>query len=701
MPSALGKVITILIFIIYLAGSSCQLNNKKKQEIDVSIKSLEDSIAELNKMGEYYINEKEYKKANEFANKSLSKISNLRVDIQDVHKIIPYNIKANYLLDISYDSSKIYANKALELAIKYKNKKEEAIALNLLGNAYYLTGNNNKALEIWEKSLAIAQKNCLEVEEAKVLCNIGVIHKIWGDYNKAISYYQLAMKTYEELNDSILIAKLLNNIGCIYFSYKIDYKKALDYYVNALKIYTQYKDSITIADICSNIGIVYSEINENKKALEYFTQSYIIYKSIGDRNGIANSYSQLGEIQIILGDFKKALKYFKKAQGLYKDIGEQSNFLYSYVQIAGIYKKMGKFNKALDYHNRYLKYAESQNFKSDILEQYKAISNIYEALGNYNKAIEYYKKYSLYKDSLVKEKYIIQIAELETIYKTEKKENEIIQLEKEKLKHEAEIRRQKLLKILAFTISIMFFLLTSTILLSFLQKRKSNKILASKNYEINEKNMLLKKSIIEKETFLKEVHHRVKNNLQIISSLLSLQTRYINDLRISEEILEGKNRVKSMALIHETLYSYNNLTSVNFKPYIIKLIRYIASTYKISGKVIKSNIDIDDINLDINIAIPLGLIVNELISNIYKYAFTYHKKGEIVVTLNRIDTERILLRIRDNGIGFSKDIDLNNIKTLGLRLVKRLIYQIDAEFTISTKKGTTCNIIFKKQKYVA
>ena len=698
MPQALGKISTVFMFIIYITINSCHRDTKGIQDSDNNTLSLEASIEELNERGKMCMKEKKNKEANRYAQIALIKINKLRKSRQNLYKITPYNIRADYYLDYSYDSSMFYANVALDLAKKHKNKEEEVKALNILGNAHYLSGNYKLALNIWEQCLKIAQEYNMEIEEAKALCNIGVIFKIWGDYTKAIEHYRSALETYEKLNDSILIAKLLNNIGCIYFSYEIDYQKALDYFLRALNIYIQSKDSLTIADISSNIGIVYLEIKQNKKAIEYFTKSINIYKSIGDKSGIANSYTQLGEIQIMLGEFEKALKYFSKAQNIYKVLGEKSNYLYSYAQIAAVYKEMNKLNNALTYNMLYLKHANKQNLKSDILGQYKEISIIYEALGNYKKAIEYYKKYSQFKDSLVNEKNLIQVARLETIYETEKKEKEIIQLEKEKLKHAAEIKRQKLYKLLFITVSSMFFLLTATILISFVQNRKSNKTLASKNYEIEEKNKLLNESIVEKETLLKEVHHRVKNNLQIISSLLNLQSRYINDIRISDEVLEGKNRVKSMALIHETLYSFNNLSSVKFKPYLTKLINYISKTYKINGKKIISDIDVEDISFDIDTAIPLGLIVNELVSNAYKYAFTIYNKGEILVKLSKIDNEKYLIRVSDNGIGLPKDIDLNNIKTLGLQLVKRLIYQLDGELTINTKKGSKFSIVFSKQK---
>ncbi len=697
MPQALGKIIILLLSIISIVSISCHRNRSNIKDSDTN--SIEDTIMALIEKGERCANERNYSQANMYANKALIIIDNTRKVKQDLYKIVPYNIKANYYLDYSYDSSIYYANKAIKLSKEYGNIKEQAIALNVIGNAYHLAGENFLALKTWEKGFKIAKEYNLEEEEAKLLFNMGVIFKIWGDYTKAVKYYQSALKTYEGLNDSILIAKILNNIGNIYFSYEIDYHKALSYYLKSLNIYMQYKDSIIIADICSNIGIAFLEMKQNEKSLEYFTRSYNIYKLVGNNSGIAFSYNQFGEIQLMLGEFDKALKYFIKAQNIYKDIGEKGNYLYSYAQIAGVYKAMNEFDIALELHIEYLKNVLKQGFKSEILRQYKEISKIYESLGDFKKAIEYYKKYSELKDSLINEKNLNQIAKLETIYETEKKEKAIIQLEKEKITQTVEIKRQKFHKLLLFNITIMFFLLTTTILVIYQQNRKSNVILASKKHEIEEKNILLKESIIEKETLLKEVHHRVKNNLQIISSILNLQTRYISDTKIYDQVLEGKNRVKSMALIHETLFSFNNLSSVNFKPYLTKLLKYITNTYKINGREIQNNIYVEDISFDIDVAIPIGLIINELVSNAYKYAFTYQKKGKINVILRKIENEKYLIRVSDNGIGLAKDI--NNISTLGLRLVKKLVYQLDGELIIKRTNGTEFSIIFGTKKLIS
>jgi PAS domain S-box-containing protein len=214
-----------------------------------------------------------------------------------------------------------------------------------------------------------------------------------------------------------------------------------------------------------------------------------------------------------------------------------------------------------------------------------------------------------------------------------------------------------------------------------------------KNVENN-----LKASIHEKEILLREIHHRVKNNMQIISSLLNLQTEYVDDEEAVNVLKESQNRVKSMAIIHENLYKSNDLAHINFVDYINSLVLNLFYSYNIDQKQIKPLLKIEDINLNIETAVPCGLIISELISNSLKYAFPNKMKGEIIISLKSVE-DTYHLCICDNGIGLPEDINFSNIKTLGLLLVNSLTEQIDGEITIKRGHGTKFKIIFKEQEY--
>ena len=208
----------------------------------------------------------------------------------------------------------------------------------------------------------------------------------------------------------------------------------------------------------------------------------------------------------------------------------------------------------------------------------------------------------------------------------------------------------------------------------------------------------IKASLKDKEVLLKEVHHRVKNNMQIISSLLNLQIQYVDDKEAVNVLKESQNRVKSMAMIHEKLYLSNDLTQINFVDYIESLVSNLFYSYNINNTDIIPLLEIDDININMETAIPCGLIISELVSNSLKYAFPNGKQGEILVSLKSEDNH-YKLTVSDNGIGIPEDLELDNAKTLGLKLVHILTGQLDGEITINRKYGSEFKITFKELKY--
>jgi len=207
----------------------------------------------------------------------------------------------------------------------------------------------------------------------------------------------------------------------------------------------------------------------------------------------------------------------------------------------------------------------------------------------------------------------------------------------------------------------------------------------------------IKKSLEEKEVLLREIHHRVKNNMQILSSLLNLQIHYEDSDETIGVLKDSQGRVKSMAMIHEKLYQSSNFSNINFKEYLERLISGIFYSYEITNGNIGSEIDIDDVNLSIDTAIPLGLIINELVTNSVKYAFP-QGEGTISIKLKSLP-EQMELIVADDGTGLPENIDIHNPKTLGLQLVKSLIEQLDGNIRVDNCNGTEFRITFKELKY--
>ena len=195
----------------------------------------------------------------------------------------------------------------------------------------------------------------------------------------------------------------------------------------------------------------------------------------------------------------------------------------------------------------------------------------------------------------------------------------------------------------------------------------------------------IKASLKEKNILIQEIHHRVKNNMQIISSLLSLQTQYVDDKEAVDLLKESQNRVMSMAMIHEKIYLSKDLIHINFQDYIRNLVSNLFNSYDVEKSRIKPTLVIDDVNLNIETAVPCGLIISELVSNSLKYAFPDDMEGEIYISLTA-SSDKFRLIISDNGIGLPEEFDFENIGSLGLLLVNNLTEQIDGEIKDQQKK---------------
>jgi two-component sensor histidine kinase len=203
--------------------------------------------------------------------------------------------------------------------------------------------------------------------------------------------------------------------------------------------------------------------------------------------------------------------------------------------------------------------------------------------------------------------------------------------------------------------------------------------------KVNKQKDIISKALSDKDILIKEIHHRVKNNLQLISSLLTLQGRGIDDKKAKSAIQDGKNRVRSMALIHQDLYMKDKLKDINLKSYLEKLTTDLFLTYKIDHSSIELKLDIDDIDLDVDTIVPLGLIINELITNSLKYAFPDNNKGILKVSLKE-KYETLELEIVDNGVGFEAENVRND--SFGTTLISALTRQLRGKLTTDSSNGT-------------
>jgi len=206
----------------------------------------------------------------------------------------------------------------------------------------------------------------------------------------------------------------------------------------------------------------------------------------------------------------------------------------------------------------------------------------------------------------------------------------------------------------------------------------------------------IKASLKEKEVLLKEVHHRVKNNMQVISSLLNLQSRHIQDSAVLEMFKESQRRIRSMALIHERLYQSSDLSRIEFSQYLRNLATHLFHSCQVDSSRIQLRIEAEEVYLNINTAIPCGLIVNELVSNSLKHGFPGERSGSLGLDLRRLNGDGYMLRVKDDGVGFPETLDFRKTETLGMQIVSTLVDQIEGRLELERGSGTGFTLEFNE-----
>lgn len=223
-----------------------------------------------------------------------------------------------------------------------------------------------------------------------------------------------------------------------------------------------------------------------------------------------------------------------------------------------------------------------------------------------------------------------------------------------------------------------------------------NRILTGEVSERRETEKKLKASLDEKAILIKEIHHRVKNNLQIVSSLLNLQANSVDDSNISGLFQESQMRVRSIALVHENLYQSSSLARIKFDVYLKRLLDYLSKTYTTTLASVEITVDVHDIELGIDQTVPCGLIVNELVSNVFKHAFNEKNTGKITIQMDKLGGKRYVLTVKDNGIGLPEDFDIKDNSSLGMYLIHSLSNQMNGTVEISGQNGTTVKVFFEE-----
>ncbi|MFO7658136.1 MAG: tetratricopeptide repeat protein [Bacteroidales bacterium] len=576
------------------------------------------------------------------------------------------------MLQGNYDEAMCLFHRAAEDARELGARHIYSSALLHMGRIHRARGNYEKALEDYELCLSVAKEIDHEFLIANAYYFIGSVFLDQHQYEPAIENYLQALPLYEKNNNFAQIPYLLVGLGNAYLDNK-NFSEALRHFRNARSYYTKNKDRWGLNELYVQMGSVFQEMNQQDSAWYCFELSLKLSREINEKAAEANALHRLGEILLKREQYDTAMSYFGKALELNSKLVNSYTRCRILISKGNCLVKMGQPVKGLNVLTAGLAIADSMNLMTEQMMLHKHISSAYKKLNQFKNALVHYELHARLSDSLFRAESNLHFLEMERRYQSEKQKQEIGQLKLNVYEQEIRLRKQRSLR----NFFILGFLFTS--LTGFMIYR---------SYRIR------KKADEEKEALLKEIHHRVKNNLQIISSLLSIQTDSLKDAKIISAVQESQSRVKAMGLIHQLLYQDNDLRQINFEMYLPQLVTAISSIFRKQENHVDITTEANNLSFEIDTAIPLGLIVAELSSNAFKYAFTSEKKGKLAIKIGKEQKHQYTLVVSDNGPGLTEGTRINELNSMGLRLVNILTDQLDGILSYSYNLGAEFTVKF-------
>ncbi len=548
-------------------------------------------------------------------------------------------------------------------------------------------------------------------------------HNLYGKMDSAVYYLQLTISFYEDTQQNEILAQNYLELSN-YLSSKADYAEAMIVVFKALEIYQETDNQRGIALCFSGLcDLLYSQY-KFEEGNEYCDRAIAIQTQLNIPGDLAISYRRKSaNLLFIDGEIENALQMINQAIDIYEKMGEtglpymacinwRGNILkyldrfddaladynanlkksekieltrYSLVSLANIghvYTLQEQYEQAIPYTLKAIEIMEKTGNTKNLWENYMHVANSYEKLGQFEQALRYNKLYAeAYADFLRSSTERLE-SELLVKYETKKKQETIS-------RQEARIAQQRKVQMLYISIAGMLIISLLGMIISMRSIWRKRKALQFLNQQLNARNR-------QNELLMKEIHHRVKNNLEIVKSLMALQSVHMEDSTSKDAMLDSQNRVQSMGIIHQKLFQGENLGCIEMKDYLVNLIEGILDAFDAEDKV-KIECVMETLILDIDTAVPIGLIVNELLTNSIKYAFPENAQGEVKISLTQSDAGLLTLIFSDNGVG-----KINGQRSLGTgfgsQLIDLLTRQLNGEMSEATENGTSTRFTFRITK---
>lgn len=573
-------------------------------------------------------------------------------DLVDFHELALYTLKRS--LPTENDTLIGYIHEELAKWHGYNGKfsPDSVVYHSEKALAYYQKGNDQKKIADTYRTLSIDYINTRQLEKAQE-----ALFK--------------SIEIYEALKNDAGLGSAYRSLGVLYLVME-DYEKSINYTNQAIPLLEKAKNYSAIAIAQFNLIRGYGELGEFEKAYKAADYCLEVVRTKAPKEIFVpvRAHSYRGEVYVKAKDYNNALKDFMAAWELCKShIGEERCATYR-TEIGQIYLLQGNYEMALGHLSAGVKAYEEKD-QNSIIQQYLDLSECYANLGDFKNALIYKDKASANSKKILEDKVANLESEMAIKYETGKKD--------EALASQAALIQQKSkTQTLIIVIAALLLLFLLALLYFFFKNKKATSIIRAKN--------------AENELLLKEIHHRVKNNLEMVKSLIALQSAQIEDAATKDAMVASQNRVQSMGIIHQKLYQGDNLGSIEMKDYFVNLSEGILDSFNAEDKV-KIECAMDTLNLDVDTAVPIGLIVNELLTNALKYAFPEDKQGIINISLEKTKENHLKLRVKDNGIGKIAGLAPKGTG-FGSQLISLLTRQLNGIMTENIDSGTLVEFNF-------
>jgi two-component sensor histidine kinase/Tfp pilus assembly protein PilF len=510
-----------------------------------------------------------------------------------------------------------------------------------------------------------------EQEAWLLYTNLGYVYERRGMLGEAFEYASKTLEIGETYRDQKALAMAYSDMSNLFWKQQ-KFESAFFYGVKSLEIFERRGINDLDYDFTLHlVGQYLVDLDRQDEALPYFQKSVQLGEQYGFYNNLSDTYIALANLHANTGNFSEGKKSGLDALRYAELLENDFMIMRSYLALGKVSNEAGEFGQAARYLNTSIEKAK-ENFgdKYYLSLVYEELSKAYEGSKLFERALETSRLANQLRSDVFTSEAEAKIATLQTEMQVAQKEN-TINLQ------ESQLSRQQILQVLYLTLAIVLVVILSLVYRVYLRKKSYSELLEKKNQE--------------KEFLLKEIHHRIKNNLETISSLLSLQIAKIDNRDFQQVLEETYNRVQSMGMIHLQLYREENLKGVEMKQFFERLGRFILDTFDAKNRI-DFDIEMAPLELDVDMAIPIGLIVNELISNSLKYAFPDQEKGRILISLYEKE-DSLFLEVADNGVGIISNAT-NQGTGFGSELISLLTRQLDGKMTLVKSPGAAFSFTF-------